>query len=79
MTHCLRKIFGDFPLRGGVYPPFPLRVFWQNFFAVKGLGGGGTPLTEKIHKVVFESAPKGNCDFVNKSNDSNDQIYTALQ
>ena len=27
-----RKIFSDFPLRGRGYPPFPLRVFWQNDF-----------------------------------------------
>ena len=32
-----RKILGDFPLRlEGGYPPFPLRVFWQSDFPLRG-------------------------------------------
>ena len=35
----------------GGYPPIPLRkksFFFSHWFSVKGVGGGGTPLTDKI-------------------------------
>ena len=46
---------------GGGNPPIPLRkksFFFSHWFSVKGLGGGGTPLTEKIRQIVFDSLPK---------------------
>merc|ERR1712155_296660 len=36
---------------GGGYPPFPLRektFFFSHRFSVKGVGGGGTPLTDEF-------------------------------
>ena len=44
-------------VKGGGGPPFLLSFFcWQNDFPLRG-GGGGTPLTEKIRKNVFERFP----------------------
>ena len=49
---CQKRFSGFCPLRGGRgYPPFPLRkksFFFSHWFSVQGVGGGGTPLTEKI-------------------------------
>ena len=35
---CQKLLSGFFPLRGG-YPPFPLRVFGQDDFPLRGEGG----------------------------------------
>ena len=47
-----KRFSGIRPLRGGRgYPPFPLRkktFFFSHRFSVKGVRGGGTPLTDKI-------------------------------
>ena len=40
---CQRRFSGFFPLRGGGYPPFPLRVFGHNDFPLRGGGGGAPP------------------------------------
>jgi len=42
---------------GGV-PPKSVTFFLPKILSVKGGGGGGTPLTDKIRKVVFEVLPK---------------------
>ena len=43
-------------LWGGV-TPLSAKGFLAKWFSVKGVGGGGTPLTEKIRGVVFDSLP----------------------
>ena len=36
---------------------FPLRIFWQHFFLLRGhWGGGDTPLAEKISQVILKRA-----------------------
>ena len=35
---CQKRFSGFCPLRGGGYPPFPLRVFWQDDFPLRGGG-----------------------------------------
>ena len=35
---CQKLLCGFFPLRGGEYPPFPLRVFGQDDFPLRGEG-----------------------------------------
>ena len=51
--------FSGFSIKGmaGV-PPISAKGFLEKWFSVKGVGGGGTPLTEKIRQVVFEGHPK---------------------
>ena len=44
----LRKIFSNFLLRGGGVNPFSAKGFLAKLFSFKGVGEGGTPLTEKI-------------------------------
>ena len=45
---------------GGV-PPKSVTFFLAKILSVKG--GGGTPLTDKIRKVVFEGLPYGLSEF----------------
>ena len=41
LRDAVKNVLADFfPLRGGGYPPFPLRVFGHNDFPLRG---GGTP------------------------------------
>ena len=42
---CQKLLSGFFPLRGGGEPPFPLRVFGQDDFLLRG--EGGTPNSAK--------------------------------
>ena len=48
--------FADFVRKGGGVPPKSVTPFLPGKKSVKG---GGTPLTDKIRKVVFEVFPKG--------------------
>ena len=40
--------FRQFSVKGGGVPPLTAKVFLAKWFSVKGVGGEGTPLTEKI-------------------------------
>ena len=43
-----KLLSGFFPLRGGGYPPFPLRVFGQDDFPLRGEGVPPNSVKEKI-------------------------------
>ena len=47
-TLILALLTHFFPLRGGGVPHLSTKGFLAKKFSVKGVGGGGTPLTEKI-------------------------------
>ena len=51
-------------VKGGGSTPQIRNLFLVNFFFRKG---GGTPLTDKIRKVVFDVAPKYISIFLNTS------------
>ena len=36
---AVKNVLADFVRGGGGYPPFPLRVFWQNDVPLRGQGG----------------------------------------
>ena len=51
----LRRFFGGMSVKGGGGTPRIRNLFFGENFVRKG--GGGTPLTDKIRKVVFEVPP----------------------
>ena len=60
---ALQKLLSGFcPLRGGEYPPFPLRVFGQDDFPLRG-GGGYPPIP--LRKIPLKSRyfRSQNCKF----------------
>ena len=56
----IKYYFADFVRKGGggLLLPKSVTFFLTKILSVKG--GGGTPLTDKIRKVVFEVFPKSN-------------------
>ena len=55
-----KRFSGFFPLKGGGYPPFPLRVFGQNVFPLRGGGYPPIPLRKNSAKKRLFLAKNAN-------------------
>ena len=58
VREAFKNVLADFSVKGGGYPPIPLRVFGQNDFPLRGGGYLPIPLRKKSAKKQLLLAKK---------------------